>query len=80
MRKWCEYHKISWHNTKEYRSKRSLVAELKDSKSEVDSDFESNLEGVKQIIDAKPNATIATTKFQPRKLEEPEEGEHLFHS
>jgi hypothetical protein len=41
-RKWCEYHKIPWHNTEECRSKQSLVVELKASKSEVDSDSESN--------------------------------------
>ena len=78
--KWCEYHKIPWHNTKECLSKKSLEVELKASESEADSDFESNLEGGKQIIDAKPSATVATTKFQPSELEEPEEGEHLFHS
>jgi hypothetical protein len=27
-----------------------------------------------------PSATIATTKLQPGELDEPEEGEHLFHS
>jgi hypothetical protein len=44
---WCEYHKIPWHNTKECRSKQSLVAELKASESEANSDSESNLEGGK---------------------------------
>jgi hypothetical protein len=32
-RKWCEYHKIPWNNTEECRSKKSLVAEMKSSKS-----------------------------------------------
>jgi hypothetical protein len=62
-RKWCEYHKRPWHNIKECRSKQSLVAEMKTSKLETDSDSESNLEGGKQIIDAEPSATVAKTKF-----------------
>jgi hypothetical protein len=40
--KWCEYHKIPWHNTEECHSKKSLVVEMKASESEVDSDSESN--------------------------------------
>jgi hypothetical protein len=56
------------------------VVELKDSKSEADSDSESNIEGGKWIIDVEPSATVATTKVQPSEPEEPEEGEHLFHS
>jgi hypothetical protein len=40
--KWCEFHKIPWHNT--------------------------------------TSATIAATTMQPEKLEEPEDGEHLFYS
>ena len=34
----------------------------------------------KQIIDAEPSATIATTKLQTGEPNEPEEGECLFHS
>jgi hypothetical protein len=34
----------------------------------------------KQIIDAEPSATVATTQIQPKDPKEPEEGEHLFHS
>ena len=56
------------------------MAELKASDSDVDSDFESNLEGGKQIIDVEPSATLDTTKVWPSKLEEVEEGEFLFHS
>jgi hypothetical protein len=78
-RKWCEYHKIPWHNTEECFSKQSLMAERKDSKSEDDSDSESNLEGGKQIVDVEPSSTISTTKVQTSELEEPEEGKHLFH-
>jgi hypothetical protein len=53
---------------------------MKASESEFDSDFESNLEGGKWIIDVEPSATVATTKVKPSEPEEPEEGECLFHS
>jgi hypothetical protein len=56
------------------------VVELKASKSEVDYESKSNLEGGKWIIDVEPSATIATTKVQPSEPEEPEEGERFFHS
>jgi hypothetical protein len=64
-RKWCEYHKIPWHNTEECHSKKSLVVELKASESEEDSDSESNPEGGKWIIDVEPSAIVTTTKVQP---------------
>jgi hypothetical protein len=78
--KWCEYHKIPWHNTEECRSKQSLVVELTTFESEVDFDSESNPEGGKQIVDDEPSATVSTTKVRPSEPEEPEEGECLFHS
>jgi hypothetical protein len=78
--KWCEYHKIPWHNIEEYHSKQSLVVQLKASKSKVDSNSESNTKGGKNIIDGEPSATVTTTKAQPSELEEPEEGELIFHS
>ena len=56
------------------------MAELKDSESEVDSNFESNPKGGKWIINVEPSATITTTKVRPSELEEIEEGERLFHS
>ena len=80
MGKWCEYHKIPWHNTEECLSKQSLMVELKASESEANSDSESNPEGGKWIIYVESSATVATTKVQPRKPKELEEGEHLFHS
>jgi hypothetical protein len=80
MGKWCEYHKSPWHNTKECRSKKSIMDELKDYESEVNSNSDSNLEGGKWIIDVEPSATVTTIKFWPSELEEPEEGERLFHS
>jgi hypothetical protein len=57
-----------------------LVAEVKASESYVDSDSKPEPERGRRIIDAEPSATVATTKLQPGELEEPEEGEHLFHS
>jgi hypothetical protein len=79
-RKWCEYHKIPWNNTEECRSKQSLVVKLKASKSEEDSDSESNLESGKSIINVEPSVIFATTKVQPSEPEEPKERERLFHS
>jgi hypothetical protein len=79
-RKWCEFHKILWHNTDEYRLKQSLVAKLKEKQSEVDSDFDLDHKKGKQIIDAEPIATITTTTIQPEEPNELEEEECLFHS
>jgi len=45
--KWCEYQKIPWKNTEECLSKQSLMAELKSSNSEANSNSESNPEGGK---------------------------------
>jgi hypothetical protein len=56
------------------------VAEVKASESDVGSDSESEPEKGRQIIDTEPSATISTTKIHPSEPDEPEEGEHLFHS
>jgi len=60
------------------------VAELKALESNACSDPElepakGNGKG-KKIIDREPNVTITTTKIQKNEPEDPEEGEHLFHS
>jgi hypothetical protein len=78
--KWCDFHKIPWHNTDECRSKQSLVAEIKDKEPNPDSESDSKNNGRRQIIDADPTATVATTTIQPEEPTDPEEGEHLFHS
>jgi hypothetical protein len=79
-RKWCEFHKIPWHNTDECHSKQSLVAEIKDKEPNPDSKSDSENNGKGQIIDADPTAIVATATIQPEEPTDPEEGEHLFHS
>ena len=81
---WCEFHKNPTHNTSECQAKQSLVAEIKTSELDAFSDIESepkkeNDRG-KKIIDAEPNAIIATTNIQKEELGNSEEEEHLFHS
>jgi hypothetical protein len=78
--KWCDFHKIPWHNTDECRSKQSLVAEIKDKEPNPDSESDSENTGKRQIIDADPTAIVATTTIQPEEPTDPEEGELLFHS
>jgi hypothetical protein len=56
------------------------VVELKERELKHDLNFDSKHNIGKQIIDAKPNATIAATTIQPEEPEELEEGERLFHS
>jgi hypothetical protein len=56
------------------------VAEVKASKSNVDSDSETEPETGRQIIDAEPSATVSTTKLQLGEPDELEEGVRLFHS
>jgi hypothetical protein len=54
------------------------VAKLKDKYPNPDLDPDSENDKRRQIIDAEPTATVATTTIQPE--EDPEEGERLFHS
>jgi hypothetical protein len=44
-KKWCEFHKIPWHNTDECLSKYSLVAEIKDKEPNPDSESDSENNG-----------------------------------
>jgi hypothetical protein len=46
----------------------------------VGSDSESEPERGIWIIDVEPSASDTTTKVQPDEPDDPEEGEHLFHS
>jgi hypothetical protein len=78
--KWCDFHKIPWHNTDECRSKHSLVAEIKDKESNPDSESDSENNGKIQIIDADPTDIVTTAASQPEEPTDPEEGERLFHS
>jgi hypothetical protein len=57
-----------------------LVVEVKASESDVDSDSVPEPERGRWIIDAKPSATVATTKLEHGEPYNPEEGERLFHS
>jgi hypothetical protein len=65
--KWCDFHKIPWHNTDECRSKQSLVVEIKDKESNPDSKSDVENNGKRQIIDANPTATVMTAKIQTRR-------------
>jgi hypothetical protein len=56
------------------------VSEVKESKSDAGFEYESEPERGRQIIDVEPSAIVATTKLQPAEPDEPEQGEHLFHS
>jgi hypothetical protein len=66
MGRWCEYHKIPWHNIEECRSKKSLVAELKASESEEYSNSESNIESgnIPVPLLLPPNSIQANQKNQ----------------
>jgi hypothetical protein len=59
--KWCDFYKSPWHNTDEFRSKQSLVVEVKDTDPNHDSESDpENIEN-RHIIDADPTAIVVTT-------------------
>jgi hypothetical protein len=74
-RKWCDFHKSTWHKTDECRSKKSLVVDIKDKESNPDS--KSNFENSRkrQIINADPTAIVMTATIQPKEPTDPKEGE-----
>jgi hypothetical protein len=51
-----------------------------DACSNSESEHDKGNDRGKHLIDAKPNATVATIKIQKEEPEDPEEAEHLFHS
>ena len=63
------------HKKSECRAKQLLVAEMRafelDACSDSESEPEKGNEKWKQIIDAEPNATLATTKIQKEEPEDP---------
>jgi hypothetical protein len=61
-------------------SKQSLVANIKETESNPDSNFDPNNNISRHIIDAKPIATVVTATIQLEEPEDPEDGEGLFHS
>jgi hypothetical protein len=76
--KWCEFHKIPWHNTDECRSKQSLVAEIKDKELNPDSESDSENNGKGQIIDADPTAIVATQQFNQKNQQILKRGSTFF--
>jgi hypothetical protein len=78
--KWCDFHKIPWHNTDECHSKQSLVFEIKDKEPNPHSESNSENTGEGRIIGTDPTAIVATATIQPEEPTDLEEGEHIFHS
>ena len=78
--KWCDFHKIPWHNTEEFRSKHSLVANIKDKELNPNSKCDSKYTDRRQIIDVDPTIIVATTTIQLEEPTDPEEGDWFFHS
>jgi hypothetical protein len=45
--KWCDFHKIPWHNTDECCSKQSLMFEIKEKEPNPDLESDSENNGIK---------------------------------
>ena len=56
------------------------MVELKENETEPDSEFDSNNNKSRHIIDVEPTATVMTTIIQLKEPKDPKEGECLFHS
>jgi hypothetical protein len=77
MGKWCDHHKIHWHNDDEYCTRQSLLLKLKALGSNSTLMPHDSMDKGKYTINVEPNVSITTTKVQP---EEPKEYEYLFDS
>ena len=76
----CDFHKTTWNNMNEFRSKKSLMAKLKALGLDLGFNYDSKIYKGKHIIEVGSTATVATTKVHPNYLKEVEKGENLFHS
>ena len=60
--------------------KKSLLGEIKDKESNLDSKSDYENTGKRQIMDVDPTAIFMTAVIQQEEPTDPEEGERLFHS
>jgi hypothetical protein len=76
--KWCDFHKRTWHNTDECRSKQSSVVEIKDKDLNPDSEFDYENTGKGRIIDTDPTTIVVTTAIQPKNQQILKRGSDFF--
>jgi hypothetical protein len=76
--KWCDFHKIPWHNTNECHSKQSLLAEIKDKElnPNSESDFENTGKG--QIIAQTPLLLSRSQQFNQKNQQILKRGSAFF--
>lgn len=72
---WFEFHKSLSHNTKDYRTTKSLMMETHENKEESKVAGTCIEESHEQVIEVDPYVMVATTKILPW-----EDEERLFHS